>query len=260
MVVPQISRGDESVAPDWKTVEPLLSENCYRCHGGEKTKGKIDLKVLAEDPKFREEFELWNRVHETVESGEMPPDEDDALKPEQQHKITGWITDELHTLAAEFSGDPGPVTMRRLTNAEYDRTIRDLTGHDFELAKEFQSEAGGGEGFSNIGDVMFLSPSSIEKYLSAARQLADHATIMPGTGIAFHVNRIATLYRNEIKDRIILPIESLGSTHRVRIHDGKHRFSAAVLRGDEFVDTGVGEEECGEILKLFPSAIKLAET
>ncbi len=76
---------------------------------------------------------------------------------------------------------------------------------------------------------------------------------------AFHVNRIATLYRSEIKDRIILAIEPLDSAHNVRIHDGKHRFAAAVIRGDEFVDTGVLEEECGDILKLFPSAVEMEE-
>ena len=199
VLLPQMAVGNEPVAPDWKAIEPLLRENCYRCHGGEKTKGKVDLKALAGDPKFAEHFELWDRVFETVENGDMPPDEDDALGVEQQQSITAWITAELHVLAAEFSGDPGPVTMRRLTNAEYDRTIRDLTGGDYELAKEFQSEAGGGEGFSNIGDVMFLSPASIDKYLSAARQLAEHATIMPGTGLEFHPNRIGLRGPEQLK-------------------------------------------------------------
>ncbi len=199
MILPVIAVGNEPAAPDWKSIEPLLSAKCYRCHGGEKTKGKVDLKVLAGDPKFGEKFELWNRVHETVEHGEMPPDEDDALDPAEQQKITAWITRQQHVIAQEFSGDPGPVTMRRLTNAEYDRTIRDLTGHDYELAKQFQSEAGGGEGFSNIGDVMFLSPASIEKYLSAARQLVEHATVMPGTGIDFHDHRIGLRGPEQIK-------------------------------------------------------------
>lgn len=199
MILPVIAAGNEPATPDWKAIEPLLSEKCYRCHGGEKTKGKVDLKALAMNPKFEEEFELWNRVQETVEHGEMPPDEKDALDPAEQQKITAWINKELHVLAEMFSGDPGPVTMRRLTNAEYDRTIHDLTGRNYELAKEFQSEAGGGEGFSNIGDVMFLSPASIEKYLSAARQLVEHATIMPGTGIVFQDHRIGLRGPEQIK-------------------------------------------------------------
>ena len=56
-------------APDWKSVEPLLSAKCYSCHGGEKTKGEVDLKALASNPKVGEEFELWHRVLDTIERG-----------------------------------------------------------------------------------------------------------------------------------------------------------------------------------------------
>ncbi len=177
-------------SPDWKTIEPILSAKCYSCHGGGKTKGEIDLKTLAADPKMDEHFELWDRVLGTVESGEMPPPKAEPLVPVEEEKITAWVTGSLDALAAANSGDPGPVTMRRLTNAEYDRSLRDLTGRDYRLAKEFQTDGGGGEGFSNTGDVLFLSPAALDKYFNAARQLADHATIMPGTGIVFHESRI----------------------------------------------------------------------
>ena len=106
-------------APDWKTIEPVLSSKCYSCHGGEKTKGEIDLKALAADPKMDEHFELWDRVLDTVESGEMPPPKAEPLVPVEEEKITAWVTGSLDALAAANSGDPGPVTMRRLTNAEY---------------------------------------------------------------------------------------------------------------------------------------------
>ncbi len=188
-----------SAAPDWKTVEPLLGAKCYRCHGGEKTKGQIDLKALAADPRIEDEFELWERVLDTIESGEMPPPKADPLAEAEQTAITAWVTGELDALARAFSGDPGPVTMRRLTNAEYDRTLRDLTGRDYGLAKEFQTEAGGGEGFTNIGDVLFMSPAALDKYFSAARHAADHATIMPGTGIEFHEHRIGLRGPEQLK-------------------------------------------------------------
>ncbi|NBW94470.1 MAG: DUF1587 domain-containing protein, partial [Bacteroidetes bacterium] len=32
--------------------------------------------------------------------------------------------------AAARAGDPGPVTLRRLSNVEYDNAVRDLTGVD----------------------------------------------------------------------------------------------------------------------------------
>lgn len=186
-------------APDWKSVEPLLSAKCYSCHGGEKTKGDIDLKALAADPNVAGEFEIWGRVKDTIESGDMPPEKAKPLSPDDESAITGWVQQSLDALAEANSGDPGPVTMRRLTNAEYDNTIRDLTGRDFGLAREFQTDGGGGEGFTNTGDTLFMSPAALDKYFAAARKLADHATIMPGTGIVFHPNRIGLRGPEQVK-------------------------------------------------------------
>ncbi|MDB6117496.1 MAG: hypothetical protein JWO08_1277, partial [Verrucomicrobiaceae bacterium] len=176
--------------PDWKTVEPVLKAKCYECHGGQKTKGDVDLKRLASDPKMASEFTLWQDVKDTVSDGDMPPKKAHQLTEEEHKLLLGWVTESLDALANAKAGDPGPVTMRRLTNADYDYTIRDLTGRDYALAKEFQTDGGGGEGFANTGDVLFVSPQALDKYFSAARKLADFASILPGTGIVFNEQRI----------------------------------------------------------------------
>lgn len=186
-------------APEWKAVEPFLAEKCYGCHGGEKTKGDVDLKKLAADPKLATEFEVWTKVQDTIESGDMPPKKAKQLSPEEKKAITGWVTHSLDVLAETKAGDPGPVTMRRLTNAEYDYTIRDLTGRDYHLSQEFQTDGGGGEGFTNTGDVLFTSPAAIDKYFAAARKLAEHATVMPGTGIVFNQGRIGLRGPEQVK-------------------------------------------------------------
>lgn len=191
--------GGVSASSDWKGVEPVLAAKCYSCHGGEKTKGEVDLKALATDPKLDEQFDLWHRVLDSIESGEMPPPKAKPLSETEESNVTLWVSGALDALAQTNSGDPGPVTMRRLTNGEYDRSIRDLTGHDYGLAREFQTDGGGGEGFSNTGDVLFLSPAALDKYFNAARQLADHATVMPGTGIVFHDHRIGLRGFEQIK-------------------------------------------------------------
>jgi len=186
-------------APDWKTIEPFLAAKCYECHNADKMKGDVDLKQFTADPKLSTEFEIWTKVKDTIDNGDMPPRKAKQLTPEEKAGITGWVQHSLDALAEAKSGDPGPVTMRRLTNAEYDNTIRDLTGRDYALAKEFQTDGGGGEGFTNTGDVLFMSPAAIDKYFAAARKLADHATIMPGTGILFHPNRIGLRGPEQVK-------------------------------------------------------------
>lgn len=186
-------------APDWKAVEPMLAAKCYECHNAEKMKGDVDLKKFAANPDVPVNFQIWNTVKDTIDNGDMPPRKAKQLSPEEKAGITGWVQSGLDALAEAKSGDPGPVTMRRLTNAEYDYTIRDLTGRDYSLAKEFQTDGGGGEGFTNTGDVLFMSPSAIDKYFAAARKLADHASIMPGSGIVFHPQRIGLRGPEQVK-------------------------------------------------------------
>ena len=67
------------------------------------------------------------------------------------------------------------MTVRRLTSAEYAYAIRDLTGIDIKAGIDASSDSVGGEGFANFGDVQFVQDASIERYLEAAKHVADHA-------------------------------------------------------------------------------------
>jgi len=188
-----------SAAPAWKDAEGVLKAKCYECHNDKKTKGEVNLQRFATDPQIAKHFGVWLKVKDTIENGDMPPPKAHQMSARERAALLGWVNGQLDHLAEAQSGDPGPVTMRRLTNAEYDYTVRDLTGHDYGLAKEFQTDGGGGEGFSNTGDVLFLSPAAIDKYFTAARKVADNATIMPGTGIVFHPQRIGLRGPEQVK-------------------------------------------------------------
>jgi hypothetical protein len=193
----------------WHSVLPVLQNSCYDCHGNGKSKGGVDLQRLEKDPAFATEFELWTKVQASLDSGEMPPEDAKKPLPEQHRKqLSASVASNLRAIILANAGDPGPVTLRRLSNSEYDCAVRDLTGVDFQLSREFTPDAGGGEGFSNLGDVLFLNPQHLNTYFSAARKLADHASITPGSGIQFSALRIgprgpsqlragteATLYR-----------------------------------------------------------------
>ena len=70
--------------------------------------------------------------------------------------------------------DPGRTTARRLNRTEYNNSVRDLLGVDFNPSGEFPPDDSG-YGFDNIGDVLSMSPSLMEKYVSAAEKVARMA-------------------------------------------------------------------------------------
>ncbi len=73
---------------------------------------------------------------------------------------------------------------RRLSNAEYNYTIRDLTGQDMQPTREFPVDPANPAGFDNSGESLTMSPALLNKYLQAAREVADHMVLTPD-GIDF---------------------------------------------------------------------------
>lgn len=78
-----------------------------------------------------------------------------------------------------------PVLLTRLNKDQYDASIRDLFGQDFQLAKDFPSEDPS-LGFDNIAEAMSLSPLQIELYERAAQRLVEHYTLPIPAKIAEH--------------------------------------------------------------------------
>ena len=98
--------------------------------------------------------------------------------------VIDWIRAFRKQEAARNAGDPGPVPSRRLSNAEYDHTIRDLTGVDIRPTREFPVDPANEAGFDNSAESLTMSPALFKKYLEAARKVADHVVLKP-SGFAF---------------------------------------------------------------------------
>jgi hypothetical protein len=76
------------------------------------------------------------------------------------------------------------VLARRLSAAEYNYTIRDLTGQDMQITREFPVDPANPAGFDNSGESLTMSPGLLTKYLQAARAVADRMALTPN-GIDF---------------------------------------------------------------------------
>lgn len=159
-----------------KDVMPLIKEHCLSCHSGDNPRAGLSLSGYKTTASIQKASAIWEKVAQNVASGHMPPPNFPAPTKDQRQRLVAWLQS---TLAGDCGvKDPGRVTMRRLNRAEYDNTIRDLTGLDLHLSDKFPSDDVG-YGFDNIGDVLTISPLLMEKYLSAAEVAAKRAIMVP---------------------------------------------------------------------------------
>ena len=160
-----------------KEVQPLLRRLCYDCHGDTAPKADLSLQAYQNLAAARQDRRVWEKVLHHVRTREMPPEGKPQPTEAERGLFVKWIETELFPLDCARP-DPGRVTIRRLNRAEYNHTIRDLVGVDFQPADSFPPDDSG-YGFDNIGDVLSLSPLLVEKYLAAAEQVLDRAIATP---------------------------------------------------------------------------------
>lgn len=170
----------ELIARDYEaTLRPLLERYCLKCHSTELQEGELDLERFSKFEQVRRDPRVWQKVVEMVDNGEMPPKKKPQPTESERGQIRGWVRGYLDAEARASAGDPGPVLLRRLNNVEYDNTIRDLTGVDLRPAREFPVDGAAGEGFTNVGEALAMSPAMLDKYVAAAKGIAAHAVLLP---------------------------------------------------------------------------------
>src|SRR5437899_1896434 len=162
------------------TIRPLIQKYCLGCHSTKLKKGSLDLERFRSADAIRKDLKPWQMMVEQLEAGQMPPEEKPQPKAEETKKLLAWVRGFLDAEARANNGDPGHVPLRRLSNAEYDNTIRDLTGVDLRPTREFPADGAAGEGFTNAAEALTeVSPELLTKYLNAAKEISEHAVLLP---------------------------------------------------------------------------------
>lgn len=158
-------------------VKQFVTKHCNECHGAEKPKGEISFAAVKDRAAIERERKLWVNVRTAVERSNMPPEDKPQPEKQERQKFLDSLDAVFKQIDREAKPDPGRVTMRRLNKTEYNNTVRDLVGIDFDPAEDFPSDDVG-HGFDNIGDVLTLSPVLLERYVGAAESIMARA-IMP---------------------------------------------------------------------------------
>jgi hypothetical protein len=175
-----------------QTISPFLDTHCRSCHGKDKQEAKLDLSGFTSVQKIADAHQIWEVVLERLNANEMPP-ESAKIKPSQSQRVAviAWIKELRDYEAHRNAGDPGLVLARRLSNAEYNYSIRDLTLVDIRPTKSFPVDPANEAGFDNSGESLTMSPALLKKFLGAARNVVEHLVLKP-QGFSFAPHPVVT--------------------------------------------------------------------
>lgn len=168
----QPSPSVSSIAPPSRAV---LSTYCFGCHNEQRHVAGLSLDKMSRED-IGADARAWEKVVRKLRSGEMPP----AGRPRPDSATYASVASQLETAldrAASTRPNPGRLPLlHRLSRTEYKNAIRDLLALD-DLPKDADLDLllppdNTSSGFDNIADLLFVSSTQLEQYLSAAQKLS----------------------------------------------------------------------------------------
>jgi mono/diheme cytochrome c family protein len=174
----------QPIEPGSSTHAGIVGKYCVTCHNDKSRTGGLSLEHadLTDVPKGAE---TWEKVIRKLRVGMMPPPGMPRPPRAQLDDLAGYLETSLDRAAVERP-HPGRTSIHRLNRAEYANAVRDLLALDIDAAALLPPDDES-SGFDNIADVLTLSPSLMERYLSAAwnisRLAVGNLNIAPSTSV-----------------------------------------------------------------------------
>lgn len=157
-----------------KEVRPFLQKYCADCHNADEMTSGVrvdDLDAKLEDRRLK----LWEGIQRVVQSGKMPPKEEDQPTEPERKALLGWIERGLDMARSRPTPKNGGA--RRLTVAQYRNTLRELLLLDDELTETLPPDAVSKDGFVNNQETLALSPLLLESCFEIAETALDRCLV-----------------------------------------------------------------------------------
>ncbi|MEZ5399093.1 MAG: DUF1592 domain-containing protein [Bryobacteraceae bacterium] len=163
-------------APPEFAAQVLVKRYCHGCHGPSGKTGLTLTAIDADNPAARPD--AWEKAIRRLRARSMPPAGIPRPDEATYEALIGHLEAALDKAASEKPNPGRTDTFRRLTRTEYHNAIRDLLHLDVDVASLLPADETS-HGFDNItvGD---LSPTLLERYISASRKVARLAIGIPG--------------------------------------------------------------------------------
>jgi len=163
----------------------VLKQYCITCHNDRLKTAGLALDLL--DPaRVQESPAAWEKVVRKLRTGTMPPPGSPRPDRADYDVTASWLEGELDRTAQL---NPGRPALRRLNRAEYSNAIRDLLDLQIDVDSLLPPDDSA-FGFDNIGDLLDVSPTLLERYLMAADRISALAVGDPETAAGSHTYRV----------------------------------------------------------------------
>lgn len=155
----------------------FLEKHCLDCHDQDTAKGALILETLTDNLHNLEHREEWIRVHDIIQSGQMPPKDKTKLSDNERRDFLQILSRSILNAEHKELTQRGSANVRRMNRVEYENTLRDLLHLPLLRVKELLPEDGLQHGYAKIPSALELSHVQIQKYMEAA-DLALHQAIV----------------------------------------------------------------------------------
>jgi hypothetical protein len=147
-----------------------LTGYCVDCHNDVDFTADLSLESVSASHVV-EHPEVWEAVVRKLRGNLMPPPGSDAPDYANVRALIGTLETALDERAAAAGPSPGRVALHRLNRTEYARAIEDMLGLDIEADAILPADVTS-DGFDNVADVLGVSPTHLDQYIAAARDIS----------------------------------------------------------------------------------------
>ena len=162
----------------------FFNRYCVSCHGDDSPAAGLHLQFDTLDGLINQivlsasegaaGLKRWERMHDRLTSGEMPPADAEQPPQEVRRAVVAWLGAKLHAVSLERQQREGRVALRRLNRAEFEYTLHDLLGVATPV-KTLLPEDSLASGFDTVASGLDTSATHLLRFQQAAAQALQDA-------------------------------------------------------------------------------------
>ncbi len=214
---------------DWAFVDKY----CSNCHNSTDWAGGVALDVL-DRANLATDGEVWEEAVRKLRGALMPPSSDPQPSAADRRAFMHSMEAAMDRVAAT-NVNPGSVVLHRLNRREYRNAIHELLDLDVD-AESLLPRDDLSSGFDNVAEVLKITPSFLEQYLAAARQVSIEAVGNPRARLTGRVYP-GTLAAQQYLNHDGLPLGTRGGLYIDHYFpvDGEYETTVSGLVGGGYV-------------------------